>query len=129
MRIKEIYFLTLTTPLSMLSTEQKAIIRKICKEQEKSLLRVAERYTEKIYNDLMEEGYDVDFSDIAAEIGKQLEIYDRAKESPELFLQLLDESSVDMIKHHLIQDYEGHPDSKGIWKKLNLRDKYNTYLN
>lgn len=113
----------------MISTEQKAIIRQICKMQSNSLLRVIERRCKQIQHELEEEGYEVSFADIAVEVARELEQWDKVRDNPEEFLRLLDEQNIGMIKHHLVQDYLGHPDSKGIWKKLNLRDQVNERSN
>lgn len=107
----------------MISTEQKAIIRRICKEQEASLMRIMEQRCTQIQKELHDEGYEVSFADIAEEVAKEMMQWDKVREEPEKFLNLLDDQNISMIKHHLVQDYLGHPDSKGIWKKINIRDQ------
>ena len=111
----------------MLSTEQKAIIRRICKKQTRSLLRIVEQQSERLFMELREEGYNISFSDIAYEAAKLLEEWDKVREDPERFLQLLDDQNISLIKHHLIQDFLGHEETRPIWRKLNLYDK--TYEN
>jgi two-component sensor histidine kinase len=106
----------------MISTEQKAIIRRICKAQSKSLLRVMEQRCEQIQRELYDEGYEVSFADIAEQVAKELIQWDQVKDNPEKFLNLLDEQNVSMVKHHLVQDYLGVPESKDIWKQINIRD-------
>jgi len=113
----------------MISTAQKAIIRQICREQEESLLRLMEFECEKLYNEFIEEGYEVSMSEIAEEIAKQLIFWDRVKKSPEKLTQVLDEANLGLIKHHLVQSYLKHPHTSEIWKHLNLYDKVNSNPN
>lgn len=113
----------------MLTTEQKAIIRQICEEQESSLLRVAHYLSKKIQKELEEDGYLVSEGDIAEEISKDLIKWDEVKDNPERFLQILDDYNLGLVKHHLVQDYLGIPDSRKIWKQLNLWDEVNQNQN
>lgn len=113
----------------MLSSEQKAIIRKICEEQEGSFLEVAEEHTNRIYNELKDEGYVVSISDIAGEVTRKLQQWDEVKKDPDKFLNLLDDQELGMIRHHLVNDYLGDSLARPIWKKLNLHEKVNSNPN
>lgn len=114
----------------MLSTEQKTIIRQICEEQEGSLLRVSQYLSKRIREELFdEEGLIVSEADIAEEIAKDLEKWDEVKQNPEKFLELLDDTNLGMVKHHLVQDFIGVQASRKIWKQLNLFDKANEFRN
>lgn len=107
----------------MFSSEQKAIIRKICEEQEGSFLEVAEESTQRIYKELSDEGYVVSISDIAEEVTNKLKQWDEVKRDPDKFLNLLDDQELGMIKHHLVNDYLNDSLARPIWRKLNLFDK------
>lgn len=105
----------------LISREQKAIIRRICKEQEASFLRILETRVEQIKNELAEDGYEVSESDILEELAKELEQWDKAKEKPETFVNVLDDHNISMVKHHLVNMYDlDHKESKPIWKKIGL---------
>lgn len=113
----------------MLSSEQKAIIRAICDAQEESFLEIVESYSNKIYNELKDEGYDISLMDIAEEVTRKLQQWDEVRKDPDLFLNLLDSQELGMIKHHLVNDYLEDSFSRPIWKKLNLFDKANEFRN
>lgn len=113
----------------MISTEQQAIILQICLEQEQSLLRLIDNETQTIFDDLQEEGYEVNELDIAEEIAKQLLLWESVKRNPGQFTRILDEANISMIKHHLVQSYLKHPSSPPIWRHLNLYDEINSCPN
>lgn len=111
----------------MLSSEQRAIILKICDTQEGSFIEVAEKHIERIYLELRDEGYEISISDVAEEVTRKIQQWDEVRKDPEKFLHLLDEQEIGMVKHHLINDFMGL--SRPIWKRLNLFDKANEYRN
>lgn len=109
----------------MLSTEQKAMIRSIAKEQMASFLRIAElELYSKLVDEMREEGYDVDATDMLAYFSGQMELWEKIIEYPDKFTSL-DEVNLGMVKHFLINEYYGREDSRGIWKKINIVDKLN----
>lgn len=113
----------------MLSTEQQALILKICATQEGSFLEVAEKHIQKIYKELTDEGYKVSISDIAEEVTRKLQQWDEVKKDPEKFINLLDDQELGMVKHHLVNEYLEDSLARPIWKKLNLFDKANEHRN
>lgn len=106
----------------ILSRQQKTIIRRICKKQEQSYLRIAAQRVEEIKKDLEADGYHASDSEIFEQIAKDLEAWDKAKENPALFTTLLDENNIGMIKHHLINSFD-NPNAIPIWQKLNLYEQ------
>lgn len=109
----------------MISTEQKAILRRIAKEQMASFLRISElEMYAKVMEEMREEGYDVNDSDMLVYFTEQLELWEAILENPEKF-QTLDEVNLGMVKHWLINHFEKHPDAGGIWKKINIIDRIN----
>jgi len=113
----------------MLTQEQKQVIQEIRQEQEKSFLELLEGYSERIYNELLEEGYDVDIGEISTEIAIKLKQWAKVRDYPDRFLNLLDGQELGIIKHYLINDYNGNPHTRGLWKKLNLFEELTDRLN
>lgn len=113
-----------------LSTEQKATIRRIAKEQLESYLRIVDKKMyEKIKQEMIEEGYDVNDSDIMEHFAKEMELWDALIDTPEAFLQRLDDLNLSVLKHILLNEFELTPTTRGIWKQLNLFDKVNKFQN
>jgi hypothetical protein len=108
----------------MLSTEQKAIIRRIAKEQNESFIRIIEqKLYDRIVSELEEEGYDVSELDILEHFSTTMEMWDQLLENPEEFFKRLDDINLSILKHILINEFELTPETRGIWRKLNLWDK------
>lgn len=113
----------------MISRQQKAIIRRICREQEKSLLRIEKKMVNRIMREMKEEGYDVTKLDVITALAENIKQWGDVKAEPEKFLRHLDEGNIGLIKHHLINDYEEHIDAKPIWYQLQLFDQVNQFRN
>ncbi len=110
----------------VLSIEQKIIVKRIAKEQVNSFLRIVESGNyQRLVEDLKEEGYTVSDIDVLNQLAKETELWDDLIESPETFLNRLDELNLSMLKHILLNEFELTPETRGIWKKLNLFDKVN----
>lgn len=105
------------------SRRQKAIIRRICSAQEKSFLRIVDQRIEQIKLEMLQDGYHVTDTDILEQIALELEQWDKAKQDPVMFINLLDEQNKGMIKHHLVNSFLSNPDAKPIWKILNLYER------
>jgi hypothetical protein len=110
----------------MLSREQKAIIRRICKLQLEDLNDIRENLIFKIYNELIDDEYDITINDIYQEIDRQMGLWIKVKYHPDRFFHILfeirNEHNYSMIKHHLIQEFEGEPPTRGIWQKIEFYD-------
>jgi hypothetical protein len=113
----------------MISSQQKAIIRRICQEQKESFLRLAQTEPGKIQQELRNEGYEVSITEIMEKISEGYEVWEKLEETPEEFIRVLDGDNLGMVKHHLINEYEGHEDARPIWKQLFLFDKANEFRN
>lgn len=113
----------------MISTQQKAIIRKICRIQQESFLRVANKKVKKLKKEIEDEGYVVDEADLLAHIVSEIQTWEKVEQAPEMFLRLLDETNIGLVKHHLINEFEGVEDSRPIWKQLNLFSEVNQFKN
>jgi hypothetical protein len=111
------------------SRRQKAIIRRICSAQEKSFLRIVEFRVKQIKDEMNSEGYNISESDILEQISLELEQWDKAKADPVMFINLLDEQNKGMVKHYLVNSFLKNPDSKPIWKILNLYEQSNQFPN
>lgn len=107
----------------LIATEQKRLIKMICRKQEQSFLRILENEVNTIIREMREE-YEVDVSesDVLEDIAKNLEIWDKVKDNPENFFQLLDESNVGMIKHHLFNSYSRRGESKDVWNNITFKE-------
>lgn len=114
---------------NMISRQQKAIIRKICQEQEKSLLRIEKKMVNRIYKEMRAEGYELSKIEVVAAIAENLKQWGDVKQEPEKFLRHLDDGNIGLIKHHLVQDFLHHDDARPIWYQLNLFDQVNQYRN
>ena len=113
-----------------LSTQQKAIIRRVAKENIQSILNIVDkRQYDRIKQEMIEEGYDVSELDMLEYFSKQMELWDSLKDTPELFLMKLDDLNLSILKHILLQEFEITPETKGIWKQLSLFDKVNQFKN
>ena len=114
----------------LLSTQQKAIIKKIARTQLKSFVKISKH---ELYDDLLEEfkeeGYDVNDSDFLEYFAVQAELWDSLENEPDNFLNRLDEMNLSMLKHILFQEFELNPETRGIWKKLSIWDKVNENKN
>ena len=106
----------------MLSTQQQIIIRQICRFQIDSFQRIKDNYLYELYNDMIEEEYEVTFYDIEEAINIELKLWLRVYREPNRFFNILNYIDRAMINHHLIQEFLSNPHTKGIWYKLNLVD-------
>lgn len=109
----------------LISRRQKAIIRNICKAQEKSFLRILKKKVKVIQEEMAKEGYAVKESDILEQISHELQQWDKTRDNPEQFVNMLDEKNIGMIKHYLVNGYLENPDSQPIWAKLQLHERAN----
>ena len=107
----------------MLSTQQQIIIRQICRFQIESFQRIKDDHLYGLYNDMLEEEYEVTFTEIEEAIDIELKIWYRVYREPDRFFNILTEIDRAMVNHHLIQEFLSNPHSRGIWRKLNLIDK------
>lgn len=112
----------------VLSTEQKVILKRIAKEQLNSFLRIVEqgKYKE-LLAEFEEEGYEVSELEVLEQLSNDAQLWDDLIEKPETFLQRLDELNLSMLKHILLNEFELTPETRGIWKKLNLFDRVNKF--
>lgn len=113
----------------LISRRQKAIIRKICKAQERSFMRILNSRISEIRAEMEEDGYIVSESDVLEQIAIDMQQWDDAKNDPVKFINLLDDKNIDMIKHHLVNSFLNNPDSKPIWAKINIYHQANEHLN
>lgn len=114
----------------MLSRQQKAIIRKTAKLQEESFMRiVTEGKLKELYNDLIEEGYDVKMADLEARVAHDLEKWDKVKEDPDGFLHILDDLNLGMVRHILVNEFRNTEHVANLHRKLNLFEELSKYQN
>lgn len=114
--------------MPVLSTQQKAIIRQIAKEQIKSFLRIVEQKSfEKVKQEMLEEGYEVNDMDFFEYFAEQLELWEELVDSPEAFLKRLDDINLSVLKHDLVNEFGVTEHTRGIWRRLNLYDKLKLY--
>lgn len=114
----------------ILSTEQKIIVKRIAKKQVTSFLRIVQgKKYEKLLDDLRDEGYSVSEIEVLEQLAKETELWDELIESPETFLSRLDDLNLSVLRHILINEFEVTPETRGIWKKLNLFEKVNSTPN
>lgn len=111
---------------TILSRQQKAIIRKVAKRQEESFLRILrEEKLLIILNELTEEGYDVTLTDLEEKLSQDLMAWDSVKERPEEFLEYMDSTNLGMMRHLLVNEFRRTEHIKGIHRKLNLFEEIN----
>lgn len=108
----------------ILSRQQQAIIRNIAKLQIESYLRIDDpQQLKELLEEMDEEGYDVTELDLRNRLAIWVEIWDSVIEDPNKFLNRLDEVNLSMLRHHLFQEFQIDPETRGIWRKLNLFEK------
>jgi len=106
----------------MLSRSQKAMVRKIAMLQEESFMRIVEEEKLKVLlQEMIEEGYNVDLLDLEEHAAKSLELWDRVKDDPDKFLNILDDLNLEMVRHHLVNEFRSsNPNTKTLHRKLTL---------
>jgi hypothetical protein len=113
----------------LITKRQKAIIKRICSAQEKSFMRILEQKIDQIKFEMTNEGYNVSESDILEQLAMELEQWDKVKNDPAMFINILDEQNKGMIKHHLVNSYINNEDAQPIWQKLTLYDEASRFQN
>lgn len=107
----------------MLSNQQRAILRKIAEIQIDSFIRIVEeRQYEELIREFLEEEFEVTESDILAHLSQVAEMWESIFDEPDKFLNL-DELNLNILRHILFQEFERNPETRGLWKKLNLHEK------
>jgi len=115
-----------------LSSQQRAVIRTIAKEQQKSLLRLSKnKVIQDWRREFNEEGYDCSSIEILETVTKFISMWERVEDKPEDFPNILDSINMAMVRHSLIQDFDGGDLEKfrPIHRLLNLHEELNQYLN
>jgi len=106
----------------MLSRSQKAMVRKIAKIQEESFVRIVQEERLKVLlQEMLDEGYDVDLMDLEEYAAKTMESWDRVKDDPDRFLNILDDLNLEMVRHHLVNEFKSeNPNTRTLHRKLTL---------
>lgn len=116
--------------MKLVSRHQKGIIRRIAKEQEESFLRIAQHKSIKaLINKLRDEGYEVSETEVLERIMMDIDNWNKVRDDPANFINLLDDANLSMVRHYLISDYYGVNESKPIHRVLNLKEGLNNQKN
>ena len=117
----------------ILSSEHRAMIRRIAKEQQASLLRIStQKVTSTIRKEFREEGYNTSTTEILEKVKEFLQMWEDVENRPEEFVSILDGINIAMIRHYMLQDYSepGVAEfTRPIHRLLNMYDDLNQFLN
>lgn len=115
----------------LFSRHQMSIIRRVAKEQQESFTRISDhKIVRNLKKELTQEGYDVNDTEILERMLAEIEKWAKVFDNPVNFINLLDDSNLGMIRHHLVNDYELFDKrTKYLHKLLNLKEKSNEHLN
>ena len=111
----------------MISTEQRIIIKQICEAQKESMLEVKRNFSYEIYNDLIDEGYEIQLGEVSDECDRIAGMWMKVKANPEKFMEILDDQQAGMLKHHMINRFQENYHGKGIWQTINIFERFKKY--
>lgn len=84
----------------------------------------------ELLQEMLEEGYEVDLMDLEEHAAKSLELWDRVKDDPDKFLNILDDLNLEMVRHHLVNEFRSeNPNTKTLHRKLTLFEEINQNKN
>lgn len=107
----------------LMEKAQRRILKKICRRQERSFMRIMESKVQEIIEEMKRDyGVVVTESDVLEDISEELMVWDKVKDNPREFFTLLDEQNVGLIKHHLLNHYQNDPASQQLWQNITLNE-------